>query len=824
MWTADTTPGTVSRYSNNGLLKATITVGSQPTGVAIDAAGKVWVVHYNDESVRRIDPTTNLVDLVKNLPGTRHYGYSDMTGIVARNATTRFGYWSVVHDSKIAHSVWTLADWTSDTPVGTSLVIRVRSSDDGLRWSPWEIAQDGVNLVTTPPGRYLEIKAEFRAPTGTASPTLQDIAVTAVAPGDTDLAITKSCLTATPRAEHTQTYQITVSNTGTAWGSNVVVTDTLPTGFEFLSISIPGGSYAYAAGVITARYAGIAPGSSAIYTVTGIPWTPGPNSNAVTVAADRSDTDPANNQMTLITNVAALECAPVPTGLLAWWPGNGTPEDLVAGRNLGDLNGAKYGPGRVGQGFLLDGNDDYYELTNAGIIHSDRGLTVTGWFKADGFHRTWQCLYYKGNPAENGTSNDNRESSLFLNSAGYLHFNSTTTDRIGIGQFYLNTANIIEPGKWYHFATVADCDSGLMEIWLNGVRVAQAAYPRTAVRTTVGPFRIGSNIPGGETFRGVIDEVTLFGRGLSESEIAAAYDVRSAGLCTDQPVIAAPATLMPGSTGVPYSQSFAAQLGEPPYTWSLTSGNLPDGLTLAANGTLAGTPTAAGAVTFTVRVTDHAALTTDRQYTLTVGTCLTPAAGLAALWSGEGNGDDSIGTSHGTVGPMVYYVPGRKGRAFHFIDNPQSYVTFPNSPALQVPTIDPQFSIEAWIKPDFSVSGSKLDTILAKRDACGGNYTYQLGLLKGYGGYPVGMIYLSMAGMPGGDLYSTATVPNDGQFHHVAVTYKHDKPTDNVILYLDGVPVGKLTTTAIPVISSAGPCAGDGAGYSGSSLPARLRR
>ena len=33
------------------------------------------------------------------------------------------------------------------------------------------------------------------------------------------------------------------------------------------------------------------------------------------------------------------------------------------------------------------------------MIHSDRGLTVTGWFKADGFHRTWQYVYYKGNPA-----------------------------------------------------------------------------------------------------------------------------------------------------------------------------------------------------------------------------------------------------------------------------------------------------------------------------------------------------------------------------------------------------------------------------------------
>lgn len=808
VWTADTSPATVSRFSNNGALKATIAVGSQPTGVAVDAAGRVWVVHFNDESVRRIDPATNTVDLVKNLPGTRHYGYSDMTGIVARNATTRFGYWSVVHDSKIDHTVWTMVDWTAVTPAGTGLTVRVRSSDDGARWSFWETAADGLNLVTTPPGRYLEIKVEFRAPTGADSPVLQDIAVTAVAPGDTDLAVTKTCLTAQPRAEHEQVYQITIANNGTEWASNVVATDTLPAGFELLSISIPGGSYAVDAGVLTARYAGLAPGESAVFTVTGVPWIPGSNSNAVVVAADRPDTDASDNQFTLVTEVAALECGPVPPGLLAWWPGNGSPDELVAGRNLGDWYGAKYGTGRVGQGFLLDGNDDFFELPDAGMIHSDRGITVTGWFKATGFHRTWQCLYYKGNPAENGAANDNRETSLFLNSAGYLHFNSTTTDRIGIGQFTLDTANIIKAGKWYHFATVADCDRGVMEIWLNGERVAQAAYPRTAVRTTEGPFRIGVNVPAGEVFRGVIDEIAVFGRGLSESEINAAYDVRSAGLCAGLPVIAAPAMLPPGIAGVAYSQALTARLGEPPYTWSLVAGSPPDGLALTADGTLAGTPAAAGSATFTVRVTDHAAQTADRQYTLAVGTCLTPGAGLAALWSGEGNGDDSIGTSHGSVGPMVYYVPGMKGRAFHFIDNSQSYVNFPNSAALQVPTADPQFSIEAWIKPDYNVTGDKIDTILSKRDGCSGNYSYVFTLLKGHRGY-LGNIALSITGVPGlGFAVSTTTVPADGQFHHVVATYQHDKAADNIMLWIDGQSAGTLTTTAIPPVTGEGPISG----------------
>jgi hypothetical protein len=54
--------------------------------------------------------------------------------------------------------------------------------------------------------------------------------------------------------------------------------------------------------------------------------------------------------------------------------------------------------------------------------------------------------------------------------------------------------------------------------------------------------------------------------------------------------------------------SFAvASAGSPsPWTWALASGALPDGITLGADGSLTGTPMAAGSFTFTVKVTDSA--------------------------------------------------------------------------------------------------------------------------------------------------------------------------------------------------------------------------
>jgi alpha-tubulin suppressor-like RCC1 family protein len=64
-------------------------------------------------------------------------------------------------------------------------------------------------------------------------------------------------------------------------------------------------------------------------------------------------------------------------------------------------------------------------------------------------------------------------------------------------------------------------------------------------------------------------------------------------------------SLPAGEVGTAYSQTLAAAGGIPPYTWTIASGTLPDGLSLdAATGTIAGTPTTAGIYNFTIMVAD----------------------------------------------------------------------------------------------------------------------------------------------------------------------------------------------------------------------------
>ncbi|MBH8560605.1 T9SS type A sorting domain-containing protein [Hymenobacter sp. BT442] len=59
-----------------------------------------------------------------------------------------------------------------------------------------------------------------------------------------------------------------------------------------------------------------------------------------------------------------------------------------------------------------------------------------------------------------------------------------------------------------------------------------------------------------------------------------------------------------GTAGQPYTQVFGAYGGTSPYTISKTGGTLPPGLSLSANGTLSGTPTASGTFSFSLRARD----------------------------------------------------------------------------------------------------------------------------------------------------------------------------------------------------------------------------
>jgi acid phosphatase len=100
-------------------------------------------------------------------------------------------------------------------------------------------------------------------------------------------------------------------------------------------------------------------------------------------------------------------------------------------------------------------------------------------------------------------------------------------------------------------------------------------------------------------------------------------------------------TLPNGTVAQAYSAQLNATGGTSPYSWSVSSGSLPAGLSLSPSGMISGTPTTAGTPTFTATVSDASSQTASRNFTLTIGTV---AATACTLYVSPSGSDSNPGT------------------------------------------------------------------------------------------------------------------------------------------------------------------------------------
>jgi len=85
------------------------------------------------------------------------------------------------------------------------------------------------------------------------------------------------------------------------------------------------------------------------------------------------------------------------------------------------------------------------------------------------------------------------------------------------------------------------------------------------------------------------------------------------------PTIATSSPLPGGTAGMAYGQTFTATSGTPPYSWSVVSGSLPAGLTLASStGIISGTPTTPNTFSFRIRVAGANSLYSEKNFRLTI--------------------------------------------------------------------------------------------------------------------------------------------------------------------------------------------------------------
>lgn len=128
--------------------------------------------------------------------------------------------------------------------------------------------------------------------------------------GTADLVVTNGDAPDPVRLGNNLTYTLVVTNKGPDSAANVVVTDVLPEGIDFLSCTLSQGNYGYDDGTVTCTLGTLAYGGRALVTIVVTPTQVGVFTNQVSVQTDDTDPNTGDNRASAATTVSAANHPP----------------------------------------------------------------------------------------------------------------------------------------------------------------------------------------------------------------------------------------------------------------------------------------------------------------------------------------------------------------------------------------------------------------------------------------------------------------------------------------------------------------------------------
>ena len=211
---------------------------------------------------------------------------------------------------------------------------------------------------------------------------------------------------------------------------------------------------------------------------------------------------------TVFEAVSAVAIHP-PGGMVSWWPGDGNAND-IAGGNHGTLQGgAGFAQGVVGEGFSLDGVNDYVSAP----FTYEGPFTVDFWLEANvATQAEYTSAFASSTPGHYSPF-----SQIDFDSFGNYRFQG------GNDELHLN----IGPATTSFQHVAVTYDSSTVRTYLNGEFQNSATWAGPTLRFETA--KIGMNRDNVKSFDGLIDEVAIFNRTLTADEIRAIYEAGSAG-------------------------------------------------------------------------------------------------------------------------------------------------------------------------------------------------------------------------------------------------------------------------------------------------------
>ena len=168
--------GDVAKYTADGSMIWEVAgqIASHVRGIVIDSNDDIWTIHLYDDKICKYNGTNGDPLGIYNV-GHYPYTYSDASG-TGYSGSVNSGKWTVTYDSLNAGTIWNSLSWNGEEPENTEIIVKIRSSEDQMSWSPWEETTSGDPLSTTPNAQYIQIEITLKT-TGEELPIIYDITV-----------------------------------------------------------------------------------------------------------------------------------------------------------------------------------------------------------------------------------------------------------------------------------------------------------------------------------------------------------------------------------------------------------------------------------------------------------------------------------------------------------------------------------------------------------------------------------------------------------------------------------------------------------------------
>lgn len=244
----------------------------------------------------------------------------------------------------------------------------------------------------------------------------------------------------------------------------------------------------------------------------------------VTVTAGAVDSDGDGFNDTLETalgtnpNSAGSQPSSLYSGLKSWWRLNEssgtTAADSSGYQSTGTVSGAAWTAGKDGNALQFDGIDDTLLVDNAAAVTGATDFTLGAWVKVNAGAPLGTVIQQR-EPGGNGYIG---EYMLNVNANGTVNFFVYGS---GGYQFDLTTTTTVNDGQWHYLSGVRSGTTGYL--YIDGVQAATASgtiQSLNALAVTIGYDYRDTN----KHFTGLIDDVRIYSRALSSTEVFSIYD------------------------------------------------------------------------------------------------------------------------------------------------------------------------------------------------------------------------------------------------------------------------------------------------------------